>query len=109
VDVNRDRGARLYKVQGDKVENVYMLKVHNMDRQAHEFDLKVEGPHVFKIKRYRAVPIEKNEIFSFPVRIVVDRSELKSAKTPVIFTITSKDDDKVSAKETSVFIGPELN
>lgn len=109
VDVNRDRGARLYKVQGDKVENVYMLKVHNMDRQTHEFDLKVEGPHVFKIKRYRAVPIEKNEIFSFPVRIVVDRSELKSAKTSVTFTITSKDDDKVSAKETSVFIGPELN
>ena len=32
VDVGRDRGAHLYKIQGDNIENVYMLKVHNMDR-----------------------------------------------------------------------------
>ena len=109
VDVDRDRGARLYKVQGNNVENVYMLKVHNMDRQAHEFDLKVEGDYAFKIKRYRAVPIEKNEIYSFPVRIVVDKSELLSIKTPLTFTITAKSDDKIFAKEKSVFIGPELD
>lgn len=109
VDVGRDRGAHMYKVQGDNVENVYMLKVHNMDRQAHEFDLTVEGPHAFKIKRYRAVPIETNEIFSFPVRVVVDKSELKNSKTSVTFIITSKEDDKVFAQEKSVFIAPELN
>ena len=86
-----------------------MIKVHNMDRQAHEFDLKVEGPHAIKIKRYRAVPIEKNEIFSFPVRVVIDKSELENAKTSVTFIIRSKDDDNVFAQETSVFIGPELN
>ncbi len=108
VDVNRDRGARLYKVQGDKVENVYMIKVHNMDRQAHEFDLKVEGDHPFKIKRYRAVPIEKNEIFSFPVRIVVDREKLDSVKASLTFTIVSKEDDSIVASETTTFIGPEL-
>jgi cytochrome c oxidase accessory protein FixG len=109
IDVNRDRGARLYNVQGDNVENVYMIKVHNMDRQAHEFDLRVEGPYAFKIKRYRAVPIEQNEIFSFPVRIKVNRSERATVKTPVTFTITSKDNEKIYAKETSVFIGPELD
>jgi polyferredoxin len=109
VDVDRDRGARLYKIQGNNVENIYMLKVHNMDRQAHEFDLKVEGDYAFKIKRYRAVPIEKNEIYSFPVRIVVDKSELLSIKTSLTFTITAKSDDKIFAKEKSVFIGPELN
>jgi polyferredoxin len=109
VDVGRDRGAHMYKIQGDNVENVYMLKLHNMDRQAHEFDLTVEGPHAFKIKRYRHVPIETNEIYSFPVRVVVDKSELKNAKTSVTFIITSKGDDKVFAQEKSVFIGPELN
>jgi hypothetical protein len=86
-----------------------MLKVHNMDRQAHEFDLKVEGEYDFMIKRYRAVPIEKNEIYSFPVRIAVDKSELLSVKSPLTFTITARSDGKISAKEKSVFIGPESN
>ena len=109
VDVGRDRGAHLYKIQGDNIENVYMLKVHNMDRQAHDFDLIVEGPHAFKIKRYRAVLIKRNEIFSFPVRVVVDQSESTNPKTSVTFIITSKKDDKVFAQEKSVFIAPELN
>ncbi len=108
VDVNRDRGAHLYRLQGDKVENVYMIKVHNMDRQAHEFDLKVEGPHPFKIKRYRPAPIEKNEIFEFPVRIQVDKSHLNEVKTKIKFTITSFTDNKVVAHEETTFIGPEI-
>ena len=109
VDVGRDRGAHLYKVQEDNVENVYMLKVHNMDRQAHEFDLTVEGPHVFKIKRYRAIAKETNEMFLFPVRVLVDKSELKTPKTSVTFIITPKENDKVFAQEKGVFIAPELN
>jgi cytochrome c oxidase accessory protein FixG len=106
VDVSRDRGAHLYKEQGDNVENIYMLKVHNMDRYSHEFNLAVEGPHRFKIKRYRAVPIEVNEIFSFPVRVTINKSELKNTKTSVTFVITSKSDAKVFAQEKSVFIAP---
>ncbi len=107
--MGRDRGAHLYKVQGDNVENVYMLKVHNMDRQAHEFDLTVEGPHAFKIKRYRAIAKETNEMFLFPVRVLVDKSELKIPKTSVTFIITPKENDKVFAQEKGVFIAPELN
>jgi hypothetical protein len=33
------RGSHLYNVEGDNVENVHLLKIHNMERQAHEFDL----------------------------------------------------------------------
>ncbi|MGH1484655.1 MAG: cytochrome c oxidase accessory protein CcoG [Cellvibrionaceae bacterium] len=107
IDVDRDRGARMFRLQGDKVQNVYTIKVHNMDRQEHTFDLQVEGPHNFVIKRYRPVPIEKNEIFTFPVRVEVDTADLNAVKTAIKFTIQSQDDDAIVATEETTFIGPE--
>lgn len=107
LNVDRDRGERMFRVQGDKVQNVYMLKVHNMDQQAHEFDLKVDAPYPFSIKRYKPVLIEQNEIYSFPVRLEIDKSQLPNIKTAITFTITSRDDDAITAQEETTFIGPE--
>jgi hypothetical protein len=106
VDVGRDRGTPLYKLQADNVENVYMLKVHNMDRQAHEFDFTVEGPHAFKIKRYRAIAKEINEMYLFPVCVVVDKSELKTLKTSVTSIITLKENDEVLHKRKVYLLPP---
>ncbi len=108
LDVDRDRGTRMYRVQGDTIENVYTLKVHNMDSQAHEFKLIVEGPHPFTIKRYKAVPIEKNEIFTFPVRISAKKSDLQTVKTTVTFTIQSTSNNAIIASESTTFIAPEM-
>jgi hypothetical protein len=97
----------MYRLQADKVENVYTLKVHNMDREAHEFDLEVVGPYPFVIKRYRSVPIEKNEILTVPVRISVDKKYLEQVKTTITFTIKSKTDETIIATEATTFIGPD--
>jgi cytochrome c oxidase accessory protein FixG len=107
IDVNRDRGARMYKLQGDKVQNVYSIKVNNLDTTTHEFDLRVDGPGNFTIKRYRSVPIEPNEIYSFPVRVEVDQSALEQIKTTITFTLTAREDDSIVATESTTFIGPE--
>ena len=106
VDIDRDRGARMYRVINDRVQNVYTVKVHNMDRVEHTFDLQVKGPHDFVIKRYRALPIEQNEIFSFPVRIEVDKNALTNTKTEIEFTIISREDSSIIANEKTTFIGP---
>lgn len=108
VDIDRDRGARMFRVINDRVQNVYTVKVHNMDRVEHTFDLDVKGPHDFVVKRYRALPIEKNEIFSFPVRIEVDKNALTSKKTEIEITIISREDTSIIAKEKTTFIGPSI-
>jgi len=109
VDIDRDRGTRMFRVVGDKVQNVYTVKVHNMDRVEHTFDLQVKGPHNFIVKRYRALPIEKNEIFSFPVRIEVDKDSLQAQKTEIEFIITAKEDDAIVTNEKTTFIGPSID
>ena len=109
IDVDRDRGSRMYRVVNDRVQNVYTIKVNNMDRIAHTFDLDVKGEHEFVVKRYRALPIEKNEIFSFPVRIEVDKHALQSAKTEIEFVLTSKEDSSITTSEKTTFIGPHID
>ena len=106
IDIDRDRGARMYRVISGQVQNVYTIKVQNMDRIEHTFDLMVKGPHNFVVKRYRALPVEKNEIFSFPVRIEVDKQELTNTKTSIELIITSREDSSIVAKEKTTFIGP---
>src|SRR5690606_24109626 len=39
LEVLRDRGARMYRVAGADIQNVYMIKINNMDRQGHVFDI----------------------------------------------------------------------
>ncbi|MFT6791189.1 MAG: cytochrome c oxidase accessory protein FixG [Cellvibrionaceae bacterium] len=107
IDIDRDRGVRMYKLQGDKVQNVYSVKINNMHTEPHEFSLRVDGPGDFTIVRYRSLPIEPNEIFTVPVRVEVDRSDLQQIKTAITFTLTAKDDTSIVAKEATTFIGPE--
>lgn len=106
VDVVRDRGARLYRISGDQVQNVYTLKINNMDNKPHHYNVEVEGEYAFKLRRGNSVEIEAGEVFSIPLRVSLDRSELKTEKTAIKFVVQAKDDDTILADEDSNFIGP---
>ena len=107
VDVVRDRGARLYRIKGDRVQNVYTIKINNMDRRAHVYDVTLKGELNFQLKGYRALGIEEGEVFTIPVRVSVLHSELTQVKTPIEIIVTARDDAAVSARHSSVFIGPK--
>ncbi len=105
VDVVRDRGARMYRVSGDDIVNVYTVKINNMDRQDHRYDVDVRGEGDYEIS-YRPVYLEEGEIFTVPIRIKIPRSEITSEKSEVFITVTAKDDDKITAEQKTSFIGP---
>jgi cytochrome c oxidase accessory protein FixG len=107
LDVLRDRGARLYRLQGEDVSNVYTLAIRNMDQSPHRYRLTVEGDLPFKIDHFKAMTLEPGEILSSPVRIVVNRSALKAASYPITLSIVAEDDDQLVAREETVFIGPD--
>lgn len=107
IDVVRDRGVRLYRVSGDEIQNVYTIKINNMDRDAHEYRVTVIGDYAFRIASQREIELAEGEVFSLPVRVAVDKSDLDKAKVPVIFLVQALDDEALSAKEETVFIGPD--
>lgn len=106
VDVIRDRGARMYRVMGPEVQNVYTVKINNMDNRAHTYTINVEGDYPFEIKNYHSTLIEAGEVFSIPLRIAVDRKKLEGEKNTIKFFVQANDDDKIKAEETSIFMGP---
>lgn len=106
VDIIRDRGARLYRLSGNEVQNVYTVKINNMDTRSHTYDIEVEGAYPFYIMNYRPMPVEAGEVFSVPLRVAVDRSELKGEKNVLRILVSSRSDDRLQASEETVFMGP---
>lgn len=106
MEVLRDRGVRMYRIAGDEVQNVYTIKINNMDRNEHIFDLRVEGKYNFEIKGYRPSEVEEGEILTVPIRVVVKRSELKDVQTPVFITVEARGNPDVRATHSTSFIGP---
>jgi cytochrome c oxidase accessory protein FixG len=106
VDVQRDRGTQMYRINGDTVTNVYTVKIDNMDRKTHIYDIQVSGDFAFEVLGYKAPPLNDGEILTVAVRVGVKKSELKGEKNDVIFTLVARDDPSMKVSHTSTFIGP---
>ncbi|MDN3640984.1 cytochrome c oxidase accessory protein CcoG [Simiduia curdlanivorans] len=106
VDVLRDRGANMYRVVGDDIQNVYTLKILNLDPADQVYRVEVRGEHHFTLGGYRPTVIEQGELLSFPVRVSVPRSELTTTKATIEFYVESEDNPELNTTATASFIGP---
>ncbi len=107
VDVIRDRGARLYRVTGGEVQNVYTVKINNMDRNPHRYHIEVEGDYDYRLRGNKSVYLEEGEIFTLPIRVSVTTEALRASKNDIVVKVTAEDDAKISAQQESRFIGPK--
>ncbi len=111
IDVLRDRGARMYRVDGDDIQNVYTLKINNMDQQDHTYDIAVKADEgdatEFRILHGHSVKVKTGEVLSVPLRVAVQAAALKGAKHEVEFVVTAQDNAAIVANEESIFVGPE--
>lgn len=106
VDIIRDRGTQMYRIKDSDVINVYTLKIENLDRQTHVYDVTVSGDYNFEIQGYKAPPILEGEIINLPVRVLVKRSELKGEKNTISFKVAEQNNPKVVVTRSTTFIGP---
>ncbi|MBX2859303.1 MAG: cytochrome c oxidase accessory protein CcoG [Cellvibrionaceae bacterium] len=106
VDVVRDRGARLYRLSGGTVQNVYTLKINNMDSEDHVYNIALQGDLPYQLKSYRPSLVEAGEVFAVPLRVFVNKAEVSSEKSEIVFVVTTQDQPELSASEQNVFIGP---
>lgn len=106
VEVIRDRGAQMYRVQGENIVNVYTLKISNMDLEAHVFDVVLEGDGEFQLQGYRDFPVTDGEVYVVPVRVVAKASSLKSKKTDLRIIVVARDKPEVSASNVTSFMSP---
>ncbi|HEX4910157.1 MAG TPA: cytochrome c oxidase accessory protein CcoG [Permianibacter sp.] len=106
VDVLRDRG-RLYTATSiGTIENVYTLKVMNMDQVPHRYRLQASADVPVIVKGDLEFEVPAGEILNIPVRLEIDPYELKEATSTVSFRIESIDQPTLVVEESSSFIKP---
>jgi polyferredoxin len=106
LEAQRDRGVRMYREVEDTIQNVYTLKISNMDRSTHTYDLEVEGDFPFVIQGYKPVPAVEGEVLTVPVRIAVKTAALTSTKSELRFRVRARENPDITATHTTTFIGP---
>lgn len=107
LEVLRDRGVRMYRISGKDVQNVYTLKINNMDNKPHRYDITLNGDFAFQLQGYRPLEVESGELLTIPVRVAVSRDELNEVKSVVEFTLTAQDNPTLTTTNDSSFIGPQ--
>ena len=74
ADLIRDRNALYRELPGDVVENVYTLKITNMDTSPHRYDMSVLNNAAVEIDLGRPLELAPEEVAGISVRLRLPRS-----------------------------------
>jgi polyferredoxin len=107
LDVLRDRNALYRETRGGLVENVYTLKIINMDEREHAYRLEIAGlPGAELVLDHDEVRVPAGEVVSLAARVQIDPYDLKHASSKLTFVLAAVDDPELSAHEEARFLGP---
>ena len=104
LEVIRDRNA-LYRTVDEGIENVYLLKILNMDERSHSFDIALRGLPGAELDT-GSVPltVPPGTILPLPARVRAPLEALRPGAQELEFVLTR--DDGASEAETARFLAP---
>ena len=108
LDIIRDRSLLYRETSRGLIENIYTLRINNMDNRDHQYQIKVAGDYDFEMLGEQLVTVSAGEVFTHLLRLKLDPGLLKAGNTDVTFILTSTQDKKLTDSEESRFIGPFL-
>jgi cytochrome c oxidase accessory protein FixG len=107
LDVIRDRNTLFRETNEGLVENVYTLKLINMDDADHRFNVTASGIDGMQLELDAdPVPVSAREILSISARVKADPYLLKRASSTITFTLRAEDDASLQVDEEARFLGP---
>ena len=109
LDILRDRNSLYRETSDGMVENVYTLKIVNMDEKAHRYSLGVSGLEGLElILSNPVIEASGGEVLSLPVSLRVDPIVLERTANEIEFTISADDNAELRRTETARFLGPAM-
>jgi len=107
LDIIRDRNSLYRETVDGLVENIYTLKLINMDTKEHSYQLHSDGlENMVFIQPEKEIKIKSGEVYTLAVRIQVDPVNLKKTSSNINFYLKATDQDNLSVIEKARFIGP---
>lgn len=106
VDIIRDRNSLYRENMEGQIENVYTLKVLNKSQTEHTYTIKVEGLPEYAYIGEQVVTVGGGEVYSLPVSVATDPSNLSERVTEIYFNVstTEADGSVVEVSEPSKFL-----
>jgi polyferredoxin len=107
LDVIRDRNALYRELPGDRIENVYMLKVLNKSDISHAMVFSVSGLPGIVIETDPAeLTLKGGEVRSIAARISVVHSGLAAGGHDILLTARAMDDEMLQTEGEARFMTP---
>lgn len=107
LDIIRDRNALYRETNEGLIENIYTLKVINMDDKEHQYTLNITGIDGMKvIQKTPKIIVKSGEVFELPLSIQVDPVNLNKTAQSLNFDLVSTSNPDLHVEETGRFIGP---
>ncbi len=109
MDVIRDRNSLYRETNEGLIENVYIIKLLNMDKQDHTYTLAAEGiPELILKKDAEDIFVKSGDVVELPVRVQVDAYNLKQRSNEISFILNAIGHDELSIVEEARFLGPSF-
>lgn len=109
LDVQRDRNVLYREARGGNIENVYIIKVMNKGQETRTFNLSVEGhPQLSLEMQASRLTVEPSSLLQVPVNVQLAPEYMQGTNMPITFVVTAVDDEGITARSESRFMGPTL-
>lgn len=111
LDIIRDR-VSLYRETGEGlIENVYTLKLINMDGHNHRFTLTVDGLEGLTMSgsgsiNFSDILVDSGEVKAISVKLQADPENIPEVSNEIFFQLQSTDNPDLFQNETARFLGP---
>jgi len=107
LDVIRDRNTLYRETRDGLIENVYTLKILNMDLESHRYKLWADGIDGVKLVSDQAeIVVEAGSVYQMVVRLQADEFNLEGRSVSVNFHLQAEDRNHLRAVEEARFLGP---
>ncbi|MGD9257438.1 MAG: cytochrome c oxidase accessory protein CcoG [Gammaproteobacteria bacterium] len=107
LDAIRDRNTLYREVAGGEIENVFSLKLLNLDTRSHRYEISVDGPEGLRLALdSEDLELESGEVRRIPARVMMPRDRLPSAGVEIVFRAQAEDSPGLEAEAESRFLGP---
>lgn len=110
LDVIRDRNRLFRETNEGAIENVYTLKVINMDSVDHEYRLTAHGIEELQVILDKSnIQVAAGAVADVPVRLRAEEENLKARSTEIEFVLSAIDNPDIMIEEDARFLGPTVD
>jgi len=107
LDVIRDRNTLYRETRDGLIENVYTLKILNMDSRAHRYTLSAEGIDGLQLVLDKPeIEVSGGSVYELIARIQADEYNMENRSETITFHLQAQDANHLQTSEEARFVGP---